>query len=257
MAYTPFPGDAVVSGTPVSKSKFGDIVVANLNDHESRLATTESGKVPTSRLISTGTGLTGGGNLSADRTISANFGTSAGTIAQGNDARITITQDGTVGNTALGNRVSALEGVTGIGDWTKTNTQTLGNATNDKILFSQANVTAVGISKADSGSGATDFSTFTISQAGLWLVTFDCRFAGTIGNVSKYIMIGDDTGVFYAKTSNFANGGSQAANLGISLTRSLAVGAKLCAYAYVEGAGGTVIREGTTLITRFTATRIR
>lgn len=35
-----------------------------------------------------GTGLLGGGDMSVDRTISANFGTTAGTIAQGNDSRI-------------------------------------------------------------------------------------------------------------------------------------------------------------------------
>lgn len=38
--------------------------------------------------VSAGTGLTGGGDLSTSRTISANFGTSAGTVAQGNDTRI-------------------------------------------------------------------------------------------------------------------------------------------------------------------------
>lgn len=46
-------------------------------------------KANTSTTVSAGTGLTGGGDLSTDRTISANFGTTAGTIAQGNDSRIT------------------------------------------------------------------------------------------------------------------------------------------------------------------------
>ena len=46
-------------------------------------------KANTSTTISAGTGLTGGGDLTANRTISANFGTTAGTIAQGNDSRIT------------------------------------------------------------------------------------------------------------------------------------------------------------------------
>lgn len=46
-------------------------------------------KVSTSRLISAGTGLTGGGDLSADRTLSVSYGTTAGTAAQGNDSRIT------------------------------------------------------------------------------------------------------------------------------------------------------------------------
>ena len=44
--------------------------------------------VPTSRLVSTSTGLSGGGDLSADRTLSVLYGTTAGTAAQGNDSRL-------------------------------------------------------------------------------------------------------------------------------------------------------------------------
>lgn len=43
-----------------------------------------AGYVPTTRTITAGTGLTGGGNLTANRTINVNFGTSAGTVAEGN-----------------------------------------------------------------------------------------------------------------------------------------------------------------------------
>lgn len=39
--------------------------------------------------IATGAGLTGGGDLSSNRTLSVVFGTSAGTVAQGNDSRFT------------------------------------------------------------------------------------------------------------------------------------------------------------------------
>lgn len=45
--------------------------------------------VKTSRSISAGTGLTGGGDLSTNRTLSVTYGTTAGTAAQGNDSRIT------------------------------------------------------------------------------------------------------------------------------------------------------------------------
>lgn len=45
--------------------------------------------VPTTRTVSSGTGLTGGGALSANQTISASFGTTSGTICQGNDSRVT------------------------------------------------------------------------------------------------------------------------------------------------------------------------
>ena len=40
--------------------------------------------VPTSRTITAGNGLTGGGNLSANRTLSVNFGSTATTVAKGN-----------------------------------------------------------------------------------------------------------------------------------------------------------------------------
>lgn len=45
-------------------------------------------KASASRLITAGTGLTGGGDLSADRTLAVSYGTGSGTAAQGNDARI-------------------------------------------------------------------------------------------------------------------------------------------------------------------------
>lgn len=48
----------------------------------------EIGAAAAIRTITAGTGLTGGGDLTANRTIAVNFGTAAGTVAQGNDSRI-------------------------------------------------------------------------------------------------------------------------------------------------------------------------
>lgn len=45
-------------------------------------------RVPTARQITAGTGLTGGGTLAADRTLAVIYGTTAGTAAAGNDARL-------------------------------------------------------------------------------------------------------------------------------------------------------------------------
>lgn len=45
-------------------------------------------KADKSITVSAGTGLTGGGDLSTNRTLAANFGSSSGTICQGNDARL-------------------------------------------------------------------------------------------------------------------------------------------------------------------------
>jgi hypothetical protein len=47
------------------------------------------GAPPSTRQILAGTGLSGGGDLTADRTLTVAYGTAAGTAAQGNDARIT------------------------------------------------------------------------------------------------------------------------------------------------------------------------
>ena len=53
------------------------------------LPTDLAGKVPTTRTVTAGTGLTGGGDLSANRTLAVSFGTTSGTACQGNDARLT------------------------------------------------------------------------------------------------------------------------------------------------------------------------
>jgi hypothetical protein len=45
-------------------------------------------KANNSITITTGTGMTGGGNLTANRTFNVTYGTAAGTAAQGNDARL-------------------------------------------------------------------------------------------------------------------------------------------------------------------------
>ena len=50
------------------------------------------GYVLTSRKIIAGTGLSGGGSLETDRTLAVGFGTTAGTVCQGNDVRVTASE---------------------------------------------------------------------------------------------------------------------------------------------------------------------
>lgn len=64
-------------------------IASNLSDlANAGTARTNLGVPPTTRTISAGTGLTGGGDLSANRTFTVSYGSTAGTAAQGNDARI-------------------------------------------------------------------------------------------------------------------------------------------------------------------------
>lgn len=83
------------TGTSVSVTA-GDIGLSNVDNTSdtnkpvsTATQTALNAKADKTTALSAGTGLTGGGDLSTNRTISANFGTTAGTIAQGNDSRIT------------------------------------------------------------------------------------------------------------------------------------------------------------------------
>jgi len=66
----------------------GSGVQITVNDAGDTITVASTAVLPT-RQVNAGTGLTGGGDLSADRTLSVAYGTTAGTTAQGNDARIT------------------------------------------------------------------------------------------------------------------------------------------------------------------------
>lgn len=86
-----------------------------------------AGKVDTTRLVNTTNGLTGGGDLAADRTLSPVYGTLANTITEGNDPRLSDARvptgpaggdlSGTYPNPSLasiqGNAISALSPNTG------------------------------------------------------------------------------------------------------------------------------------------------
>jgi hypothetical protein len=57
-------------------------------DGTANITVADSTKTPTTRTITAGTGLTGGGDLSADRSLAVSFGIAAGTVCQGNDSRL-------------------------------------------------------------------------------------------------------------------------------------------------------------------------
>ena len=79
---------STVFGTAANTSAMGNdsriVNAASKTELSSGLAT----KADKTINISTGVGLVGGGNLSTNRTISTNFGTTANTVAMGNDSRI-------------------------------------------------------------------------------------------------------------------------------------------------------------------------
>lgn len=85
----------VAANAAISKSKLAGLAIVDADVSaisESKITNLTSdlaAKAPSTRQISAGTGLAGGGDLTADRSLSVTFGTAAGTAAQGNDSRIT------------------------------------------------------------------------------------------------------------------------------------------------------------------------
>jgi hypothetical protein len=94
-------GDITVSGSGTAltvdagldAAKIADGTVSStefqyINSLTSNAQTQINGKVPTTRTLTAGTGLTGGGDLSADRSFAADFGSGAGKVTEGNDTRL-------------------------------------------------------------------------------------------------------------------------------------------------------------------------
>ncbi|SIJ96127.1 Collagen triple helix repeat (20 copies) [Mycobacteroides abscessus subsp. abscessus] len=81
---------ALVDGSPGALDTLNELAAA-LGD-DPNFATTVSTniglKADKTTTVSAGTGLTGGGDLSANRTLSVDFGTGAGKVTQGNDSRL-------------------------------------------------------------------------------------------------------------------------------------------------------------------------
>jgi hypothetical protein len=142
------------------------------------LSPSDIGAVSTSRSISAGTGLSGGGDLTADRTFSVAYGTISGTAAQGNDSRLSDARTPTahksthatggsdalapsdIGAVPTARSISAGTGLTGGGDLTADRTLTVSYGTtsttacvgNDSRLSNSRTPTAHASTHASGGS---------------------------------------------------------------------------------------------------------
>ena len=207
-------------------------------------------KADATTTISAGTGLTGGGDLSANRTLAANFGTSAGTIAQGNDSRIT-------GAEQTANK-GAANGYAGLSSSSIVPTAQLGSGTADTTTYLRGDSTwaaapvtsvasktgAVTLVKADVGLANVDNTSdvnkpvSTAQQAAL-----DGKVNVTNGGGETYFDAGNSG---TAITINLANGNVQKLTLTNNCTITLtspASGAyrSLLIYVFQDGVGSRTI----------------
>lgn len=104
----------------------GTVVSVNGQSGAVTLAAADLGAVPTSRAIIAGTGLSGGGDLTTNRSLAVNIGTTAGTIAAGDDARFTNTVQPT-------RTITTTAPLSGGGDLSANRTLTVANATTSAV----------------------------------------------------------------------------------------------------------------------------
>ena len=115
----------------LDKTAVGLSNVDNTSDANKPISTATqpalNAKANTSTTITAGTGLTGGGDLSTNRTVAVSFGTTAGTAAQGNDSRIT-------GAEQTANK-GAANGYAGLNSSSRVPTAQLGSGTADSTTY--------------------------------------------------------------------------------------------------------------------------
>ncbi|MFH5211437.1 hypothetical protein ACHIPZ_25015 [Antrihabitans sp. NCIMB 15449] len=154
--------------------------------------------VQPTRTVSAGTGLSGGGDLSADRSFAVAYGTAAGTAAEGNDSRITgavpntrtvSAGTGLTGGGALtANRSLAADFGTGAGKVTQgndarltdTRTPTVGTSPFDVSFVAQTGTRATGLGDVAAGIKFRRAVTFSSAH-------FHCETADASGNLSAEV----------------------------------------------------------------------
>lgn len=214
-----FDGSANATITAVVQDDSHNHVISNVDG----LQTALDGKTPTSRTLTAGSGLTGGGDLTANRTISH---ADTSTVTDVNGSGNTFIQD--IGFDTYGHVTSVGIGTVTVGDGAMTVTAGSGLSGGGQLgTANQSGASSVTVSHADTSSQASvNNSNGTVIQditldtyghlTGITSANLDGRYYTETESDSRFVNVAGDTmtgGLRHDQESLTASGSSLAINL--------------------------------------------
>jgi hypothetical protein len=218
----------------------------------STLTASDVSAAPTARTITAGTGLTGGGDLSANRTFSADFGTGAGKVTEGNDARLTDARTPTAHNHSATEVTSGTLDIARVPTGTSGTTVALGNHDHTGV-YDPAGTAASAVSTHESDTT----SVHGIANTADLVLTSDARLSdartptahthgtadinsGTLdiariptGSSASTVCIGNDSRLSDARTPTAHNHAGSDINSGTVAFARLPTGSPLMSYGLI------------------------
>lgn len=256
--------DVAIANTAVTPASYGDNshVGAFTVDQQGRLTAASSvaisptaiGGVPSTRTLTAGAGLTGGGDLSADRTFDVGAGT--GITVNAND--VALDTASTRNTDHAGVTITAGAGLTGGGDITTTRTLDVGAGTGITVNANDVAIANTAVTPAAYGS-ATQVGTFTVDQQGRLTLAGNTTIALNASAIAAGTLAAARGGTGVSNTGTITLGGNLVTSgaFDLTLTQTAASNVTLPTTGTLATLAGTETLTNKTLtapkITGFTA----